>query len=126
MMKIVVPSSLSGELARRLVQLQPGSYRLDSSTSAESNNAVNFELSAKFECAEPNVAIVSELQITPRPASDTTIVIEPKVCRYFRIILYGSADRSNSDVELLLRRMRLVSLPGQGLGQESTRNVDLL
>ncbi len=114
-MKVTVPAGSSGELAHRIVRLPPGTYKLQSTTSELSANALKFELSAKFECVEPNVLFsASELQIIPRSLSNSTIVIPPASCEYFQITLYGSSIDSGSDVELLLRRLTMVAVPGQG------------
>jgi len=121
--KVLIPATLSGEIARRFFRIKPGTYRLESGASALTGNLLNFELSAQLECVEPNVVTtLPELRIIPSFSPGPTILIKPNVCRYFRIILYGSSARSDKDVELFIHRITLVALPRQG----SISNVNLL
>ncbi len=98
----------AGSLARRLVALQPGQYRAWARFASIPGQANPFQVKLQLTCADTAVKTNRlEIAVSDREVAGQQLTIPPGICAYFWVDLYGSAARSETDIDLVIQDLRL-------------------
>lgn len=106
-MDIFVERGTSGELARKLMVIEPGQYRLSLELGPAQGTG---EIEAAFKCAA-NAHDAASVRETPPLQLGETWNVSAGSCRFGWLILTGSAWNSSTDYQTTLKDASLHKLP---------------